>query len=100
MIRPVFVSGFDDILASVNSNNSVIDFEMYPNPANDLLNINVQDGFEGEFKIYDMQGKLLLVDNLFGSVQVSITDLSVGMYIVQIISKQGDVATSRLSVSR
>ena len=73
---------------------------MYPNPANDLLNIKVQDGFEGEFKIYDMQGKLMLIDNLFGSDQVSITDLSVGMYIVQIISKKGDVATSRLSVSR
>ncbi|MDC0339287.1 T9SS type A sorting domain-containing protein [Flavobacteriales bacterium] len=100
MIRPVFVSGFDDILASVNSNNSVIDFEMYPNPANDLLNINVQDSFEGEFKIYDMQGKLMLVDNLFGSGQCSITDLSVGMYIFQIISKKGDFATSRLSVSR
>ena len=64
MIRPVFVSGFDDILASVNSNTSAIDFEMYPNPANDLLNINVQDGFKGEFKIYDMQGKLMLIDNL------------------------------------
>ena len=47
-----------------------------------------------------MQGKLMLVDNLFGSGQCSITDLSVGMYIFQIISKKGDFATSRLSVSR
>ena len=47
-----------------------------------------------------MQGKLLMIENLLGSDQVSITDLSVGMYIVQIISKKGDVATSRLSVSR
>ena len=82
------------------SENKLLSFEMYPNPANDLLNIKVQNGFEGEFKIYDMQGKLLMIENLLGSDQLSIIDLSVGMYIVQIISKQGDVATSRLSVSR
>jgi hypothetical protein len=100
MIRPVFVSGFDDILASVNSNNTALEFEMYPNPANDLLNIEVDEAFEGELKIYDMQGKLLVIENLFGSGQLSITGLSVGIYIVQIISKKGDFATSRLSVSR
>jgi hypothetical protein len=100
MIRPVFVSDFDDILASVNSNNTALQFEVYPNPANDLLNINFQDGLEGELKIYDMQGKLMVLENLAGSSQINIEVLSVGMYIVQIISKTGDFATRRLSVSR
>ena len=100
MIRPVFISGYDEILASIHSNKTALTFQMYPNPANDLLTIKVQDGLEGELKIYDMQGKLLMIENLLGSDQVSITDLSVGMYIVQIISKKGDIATSRLSVSR
>ena len=100
MIRPVFVSGFDDILASVETNNAGLEFEIYPNPANEWLNIKVKDPFTGEFKIYDMQGKLLVNENLVGSDQISITDLSAGMYIVQIISENGDVGTSRLSVSR
>ena len=100
MIRPVFVSGFDDILASVKTNNAGLEFEMYPNPASEWLNIKVKDGFTGEFKIYDMQGKLLMIENLVGSDQISITDLSVGMYIVQIISENGDIGTSRLSISR
>ena len=100
MIRPVFVSWFDDILASVKTNNAGLEFEMYPNPANEWLNIKVKDPFTGEFKIYDMQGKLLVNENLVGSDQISIADLSAGMYIVQIISKNGDVGTSRLSVSR
>ena len=100
MIRPVFVSGFDDILASVNKNKAGLEFEMYPNPANEWLNIKVKDGLNGELKIYDMQGKLLVIENLVGSDQISISDLSVGMYIVQIISENGDVGTSRLSVSR
>ena len=100
MIRPVFVSGFDDILASVKTNNAGLEFEMYPNPANEWLNIKVKDPFTGEFKIYDMQGKLLVNENLVGSDQISIADLSAGMYIVQMISENGDVGTSRLSVSR
>jgi len=73
---------------------------MYPNPANELLNVNVQEGFEGALKVYDMQGKLMIVENLFGSGQVNISDLSVGMYIVQIIGEEGNYATSRLSVAR
>jgi len=100
MIRPVFVSGYDDVLASISSNNETLEFDMFPNPANELLNISVEEGFEGELKVYDMQGKLMIVEDLFGSEQVNISDLSVGMYIVQVISEDGNYATSRLSVAR
>ena len=64
------------------------------------MNIKVKDGLNGELKIYDIQGKLLVIEDLVGSDQISVSDLSVGMYIVQIISENGDVGTSRLSVSR
>ena len=50
--------------------------------------------------MYDMQGKLMIAEILNSSSQINITDLSIGMYIVQIISKEGNYATSRLSVAR
>lgn len=100
MIRPVFVSDYDDVLISVKENAKAFDFEMYPNPASDVLTVNVKSDFSGEVKIFDLQGKLIQSEAIFGSSQLTISEVPVGMYIVQLISEDGSYATSKLSVSR
>lgn len=62
---------------SANESNSV-DFNLYPNPASNLLNINTD--YIGEFQVLDMSGRVLIstIDK-----KISISDLTNGQYILK-----------------
>jgi len=68
-------------------------FNMYPNPTTDVLNIESKNGLNAnEIKITDMTGKVVKVQKDATSINVS--DLSAGTYLIDITTNEGK-ATSK-----
>jgi|GEM_PF-3585600 len=72
------------------STTSVVDPELlvslYPNPANNVLNIRLAD--DGEVMIYDMSGRVVGVQQLKGAANnaVSVAAMAPGSYLFKVIS--------------
>lgn len=60
---------------------------LFPNPANDILNINLSQIVDGAFyQIYDLQGRLAVEGRLNGLVNVvSVNDLTTGTYALRLV---------------
>ena len=73
-----------------------IDFAMYPNPASDILNIDlpiISEKVTVEF--YDQIGKLAYSQNLStNSKTVNVKDLATGIYIIKVIA-DGKIGTQK-----
>lgn len=77
---------------------------IYPQPAKDLVHISLSYFYEPtiEIKITDVTGKVVRNENLTvrsGKTQVETSELSNGVYILQLISKN-QVAQKRLIIAR
>ncbi|MBN2484968.1 MAG: T9SS type A sorting domain-containing protein [Bacteroidales bacterium] len=74
----------------VNSvdDTGVIDFISYPNPADKILYINIENAMDGaEIRIFDFSGRTLIrQDAGKGNNAVNIGHLKSGMYTIQIVS--------------
>lgn len=67
-------------------------FSVYPNPANDVLNIQFSQAMSNilEVQILDVRGEIIIRKNpKLSSVQLDISALNKGLYIVKIISISG-----------
>lgn len=71
---------------SINNKNALL---LYPNPANEIINIVYTD-FINSYEIYDINGKLILNEyNLkLKDIQIPINYLSEGLFLIQITSKK------------
>ena len=71
-------------VASVNSVNN-FNFELYPNPTSDYVNIVADSRKFNEINIVDITGKILLTKAFNADVvQVSVMDFDPGIYFVQL----------------
>lgn len=78
---------------SVNANDSK-DFTIFPNPVNDRINIQLNNGQNLEqVKIFNVLGTHLYTVN---TSQIDISHLSNGMYLLELISKEGNKAVKRI----
>ena len=61
-------------------------FNMYPNPAHDILNIKLNNITNANVSIYDIQGKLVLNRSVLQeqNVQLNVSDLQSGLYFVKL----------------
>ena len=68
---------------------NISDFKMFPNPANDVLNISAAVNLENA-KIYNLVGQLV-VDQKIGSLsdQINVSQLKTGIYILEVASEGG-----------
>jgi hypothetical protein len=73
-----------------NTNN--LKFSMFPNPANDILNIEMDKELQS-LEIYTLQGQKVFSGN---DKTIDIANLSTGMYIVRIQDVDGAIAAQRL----
>ena len=63
-----------------------VEFNVYPNPVIDILNISFQDNIDKDYVIYDMIGRYVLsgkVDNK-NTKQINVSSLQGGSYILKI----------------
>jgi hypothetical protein len=80
---------------SFNANNETLsnqdfilnsNFVLYPNPVNDVLNINTDNGVVEDVVIHNLQGQQLLNDSFdhLSAVQIDISNFVQGVYLVTV----------------
>jgi hypothetical protein len=75
-----------------NNSNNISNISVYPNPANDLLNIDITNANfkNSEVVIYNISGTEVLKTNLTSnSARLNIEALSAGVYFVRVINQNG-----------
>lgn len=78
-------------LSSQNFNQNNLEVSLYPNPANDVLNIDMINEVKS-IEIYTIQGQKVLSSN---QKQISVSDLSSGIYVLKIQDSENAVATKK-----
>ncbi len=63
-------------------------FEIYPNPTNDQVHISFS-GSDAELTVYDVQGKIVLKDNIYNQGIVSLQNFERGVYLFDFKNSQG-----------
>ncbi|MBP7075601.1 MAG: T9SS type A sorting domain-containing protein [Bacteroidales bacterium] len=67
---------------SIPENNSAQNMRLFPNPANNLLNIKLTDYENGYFSIFDLNGRCVMCGDLQPNINIS--ELQDGVYILEI----------------
>ena len=89
---------YDTDVTGVNSFEKENRVNIYPNPSNDDIFIEVSDNlFNGKMQLYDIYGKLLkeqiFTENI---LQVDIKNLASGLYFVKIIDDKNGVVLKKI----
>ena len=58
---------------------------LYPNPTNDVLNIQTEENVQ-LVEVYNIQGAKVLVDN---RTQLNVSELPKGTYVINVITQNG-----------
>lgn len=67
-------------------------FNLYPNPTSDVLNISSKNGLEmKEIKITDLSGRI--VKTLNNATTINVSDLSAGTYLIDITTNEGKASS-------
>jgi hypothetical protein len=75
------------------NNNNLNKLVVYPNPANEVLNISVSNGAEvNNVNIYNVSGKLVNTAKVAAN-QINISDLNNGVYFIEILTENGKLTT-------
>ena len=79
----------DDVSIADYSNENI--FDIYPNPATDLLYVNIDNAEVGQMslQVYDVSGRILL--QISNPVQfIDISELAIGIYFVKVKTQAGE----------
>ena len=72
---------------NVNVNESQMSsLELFPNPANNIININLKNNISSNYEILDISGKVLLSDSFLNETQINSSDLKNGIYIIRVVN--------------
>jgi hypothetical protein len=64
----------------------MVEWELYPNPSNEVINISLSQTQNAQVRIFDMTGKLVLENSINGyGKQIDISSLVSGVYSVVLI---------------
>lgn len=84
-------------VVEVHGNDEHIYFKVYPNPADNF--VNVESSFDkAQIEIIDMQGKVFLVQNIGLYQSVDVSTLAPGIYTVKLTSEKGQTLYQKLFV--
>ena len=86
----VVEAGFDNLIIKRNlttslKNELVSQLVLYPNPTKDRLKLDKT--YKGDYKIYDVQGKIVASSNLNDNA-IDVENLTVGSYILKLITSE------------
>ncbi|OEK09476.1 hypothetical protein A8C32_12230 [Flavivirga aquatica] len=79
----------EDTFLSINDTNDVVKtYSIYPNPANDVLNI--VNKITGRYIIYNVTGAVIKsIDSKEKSFQINVDNLSAGVYFIELPTNKG-----------
>jgi hypothetical protein len=79
-----FVASFEAINA-IEENKEVSTISIYPNPTTDNINITLPENISNAvFTLYDMQGKVLIRQNIGSQEMISVHGLAAGVYVYNV----------------
>ena len=81
---------------------TISDVEIYPNPANNTLTIELPscDKCQTIYRIYDLSGRKVLENTITGSKNIiSVSELSAGTYFIQLVSNN-KTTTQKLIITK
>lgn len=87
----IIISGFDQMILS-NDDFLKKNIFLYPNPVNDLLNIDSNIHHFLKYEIYDVQGRIIkseLISNQ-NNFSINTSSLTKGLYVLNLISENGN----------
>lgn len=73
----------------------ILPAQVYPNPVQDILTINVEDHNPYTWKLYEQTGRLIRFGNGQGLTQIERGNLSTGMYYLQLESED-EITTKKI----
>lgn len=82
----------NNLLSSTDFNNGNLNFKLYPNPANDIINLELNNEVKN-VDIYSLQGQKVHSST---EKQINISNLANGIYMVRVEDENGAVATQKL----
>ena len=72
---------------------------IYPNPADDMFNINVSDGLDVNVSVIDLTGKTVYYNNIKESTKINVSGYNSGVYFVRILDNvSGTVSAHKLII--
>ena len=83
---------FDDIVAE----NTMENLMVYPNPAHDIIHINVETMCTSSLQMFNTLGQCVISKDIDNSSDISIADLPNGIYLVKIMKDNGDVEVGKI----
>ncbi len=65
---------------------------IYPNPAEDLLTINLDNEITGRLNVYDLTGQIVLTQDIQSALklEIDIKKIPSGLYIIKLICSKGN----------
>ena len=92
----MFLLTLDDIVvgntASIEENT--MEVSMFPNPANDVLNVSVK-GEMASVNVISLDGKVVIAETVSGTTAaLNVTDLMAGSYVLEVVGANGSVSRS------
>ena len=98
MMRPVFGKRIPYSLGTQEPKEKrpSIKWDIYPNPAHDFINISLKDAplYKFAYSIYTLQGRLVKHNNHL-SKQIILSELSPGIYILELQNKDNQTRTRK-----
>ncbi|MBS1612656.1 MAG: S8 family peptidase [Bacteroidetes bacterium] len=90
---------FATIYSSIGNVNTNIEWNMYPNPAHNIVTIQTA-ATAGQVKVYNMAGQQVLATQLVGShTRLDVSLLQSGVYMVELATNEGK-AVRKLSLAK
>ena len=81
----------NNTLSSTDFNQNNLQVALYPNPANDILNIEMTNDVKS-IEIYNIQGQKVKTSN---QKQINVADLSAGLYMIKVEDTENATATKK-----
>ncbi len=90
------------IYSDIAEQTPAASFILYPNPATDELTITTETNEPVDVSVYDMLGKQLrsIPNSAANSIQVKVSDLSAGYYLLKLTSNRGISSTKGFIIAR
>lgn len=87
------ITGITTAKTAINLGNesSISDVLLYPNPANNILNVKMMDNREGTYRIINFLGQQVATGKL-SETGINVSQLGAGVYIVEVNDGQKTVA--------
>lgn len=74
-------------------------FGVYPNPAKDALTVQLHDMVNPQISLFSINGRLIeRMRPTSPTVTLDVSDLAVGMYLIQVVESDGSSGVKRVSV--